>query len=202
MRPVQPPPREAEPASFRSAHRAEATDALPAHRAVAKDAARMQEAANKAAPTTRAAIGPTPAAASEGDGDGDGAAAATVGRMAHIRAVRAHLAATHGAPRRPRTAQKAGARRVAPAAPKKKERQRPAPAQKPCGRQTERAKAACDKRGTCAVADEGIAAIRPTAHKGVVCLWMRVRVPTGDTTANTRAHSGQAIAPRARAHCS
>ena len=143
MRPAQPPPRQAEPARFRGANSAEATDALPARRAVAKNAARMQEATNKAAPTSGAATGPTPAPAR--DGDGDGADATTVGRMAHVRAVRAHLAATHRAPRRPRTAQKAGTRRAAPAAPKKKERHRAAPAQKPRSRQTERAEAACDE---------------------------------------------------------
>ena len=143
MRPAQPPPRQAEPARFRGANSAEATDALPARRAVAKNAARMQEATNKAAPANGAATGPTPAAA--GDGDGDGAAATTVGRKTHVRAVSAHLAAPHGAPWRLAAPQKAGARRAAAAAPEKKERPRAAPAQKPRSRQTERAEAACDE---------------------------------------------------------
>ena len=194
MRPVQPPLRQAEPARFRRAHRAERTDALPARRAVAKNAARMQEATNKAAPANGAATGPTPAAA--GDGDGDGAAATTVGRKTHVRAVRAHLAATHRAPRRPRTAQKAGTRRAAPAAPKKKERHRAAPAQKPRSRQTERAEAACDERSTFAGAGECTANICPTACNGVVRLRLRVRVPAGDAATNMRDRSGPAIAPR------
>ena len=194
MRPVQPPLRQAEPARFRGANSAEATDALPARRAVAKNAARMQEATNKAAPANGAATGPTPAAA--GDGDGDGAAATTVGRKTHVRAVSAHLAAPHGAPWRLAAPQKAGARRAAAAAPEKKERPRAAPAQKPRSRQTERAEAACDERSTFAGAGECTANICPTACNGVVRLRLRVRVPAGDAATNMRDRSGPAIAPR------